>query len=289
MNEEKKEETKKSTWLKKSLIIVSIMIIGLFCYARIWIHTIIKLEEYPIIIENLPSNWNGFKIVHFSDIHFGKTTNEKELNKLIEEINLTKPDIVIFSGDLLDNSINLTDKSIDYLKSALPKINARLIKLAIRGDNDYKDIDLYNEIMTLANFQILENESTLVFDKGTIPIQIAGISSTQKQNYDLQKCFDTSEKQIGYKILIAHEPNILDELNGSNINLIVSGHSLGGHIYLPGFGSIVKQNNTEKYQKGKYQKNDTIMYVSSGIGTEKINFRFLNPPSFHLYRIYNYN
>ena len=53
--------------------------------------------------------------------------------------------------------------------------------------------------------------------------------------------------------------------------------------------TLLLEGKIEVSQKGKYQKNDTIMYVSSGIGTEKINFRFLNPPSFHLYRIYNYN
>lgn len=289
MKEEKKEETKKSSWLKKLFIITSILLLILFCYSRLWIHKFIKIEEYPIIIENLPSNWNGFKIVHFSDIHYGKTTNESELDKMIKEINLTNPDIVIFTGDLFDNSINLTEKSIDHLKNKLPEIKARITKLTIRGDNDYKDIELYNQIMTTAGFEILENNNTLIFDKGTIPIQIAGISSTQKQEYDLKKSFESTQNQIDYKILIAHEPDIIDQITDESINLILSGHSLGGHIYLPNIGGLIKQNHTNNYQKGLYQKNNTSMYVSSGLGTEKINFRFLNSPSINLYRFYNYN
>lgn len=283
-----KEEKKQSHLLKKGIVIILIILILTFFYARIWIHKTIRINEYSVIGENLPSNWNGFKIVQFSDIHFGKTTNESEFDKMIQEINLTNPDIIIFTGDLFDNSINLTDKSIDYLKEAFKNINARLMKLAIRGDNDYKDIELYNEILNNAGFQILENNNTLIFDKGLIPIQIAGISSVEHQEFDLKKSFETKETTISYKILIAHEPDILDQIENENIDLILSGHSLGGHINLPFLGGIIKQNHTNNYQKGQYQKENTIMYVSSGIGTEKVNFRFLNPPSINLYRFYNY-
>lgn len=294
MKEIKKEETKEETVKKLSLIQkTGIVILGIlilfFCYARIWIHSFLIVEEFPIIEESLPSNWNGFKIAHFSDIHFGKTTNELEIDNLVEKINSTKADIVVFTGDLLDESIILPEKSIDYLKDSLKKITANLMKLAVPGDNDYINSELFQEIMTEAGFQILDNQNVLVLQNGTSIMQIAGISSIQKSEYDVTKSFESSETNIDYKILLAHEPEILDEVSNEEINLILSGHSLGGLIRFPYIGNIWKKNYTSDYQKGKYQKDDTTMYVSSGIGTEIYNYRTFNTPSISLYRFYNYN
>lgn len=287
MKEELKKEPKKHPILKIMIIILISILIFILCYSFIWIHKYSKVEEYAIINEKLNSNWNGLKIIHFSDIHFGKTTNEPELKKIIKKINNTNPDIVIFTGDLLDESINLNEASKDNLKNLFQTINARIMKLAIIGDNDYKDLDFYKEVLENANFKILENENILVFDGGTSAIQIGGFSSLQKEEYNLEKTFQTEEKNINYKILIAHEPEILDKVD--HIDLILSGHSLGGLIYIPNFGGLIKLPHTSHYTKGKYQKNETTMYVSSGIGTEKYSFRFLNPPSINLYRFYNYN
>ena len=67
------EEPKKKSYWKKIIIILGILIILIACYMFLWIHKWITLEEMPIIYEPLPSNFNGLKIVHFSDIHYGKT------------------------------------------------------------------------------------------------------------------------------------------------------------------------------------------------------------------------
>ncbi len=283
------KQPKKHSLLKKIILFSVIGLILLFCYSYIWIHKFITITETAIIEEKLNPNWNGFKIVQFTDIHFGKTTNEKEIEKMVNQINLTKGDIVVFTGDLFDNSINLSDKNIDFLKSSLKKINAKLMKLAIRGDSDYKNIELFNEIMNETGFKILENENVLIFDNGINPIQISGISSIQNQEYNLQKTLETTEQNINYKILLAHEPEILNEINTKEIDLILSGHSLGGLIDIPYLGGLIDKPKTGKYTKGKYEKDDTIMYVSSGIGTENLSLRFNNTPTINLYRFYNYD
>lgn len=285
---QKKEEKQTHRILKKIIITLILLGILLFAYARYFIHQMISIEEYPVIIEDLPSNFNGLKITQFSDIHFGRTINEQEVEKIVEQINLTNADIVIFTGDLLDNSITLSDKNVDDLKKSLKKIDARLKKIAIKGDSDYLNIEKYEEIMTSAGFQILENQNILLFDNGEIPIEICGISSIVKENYDLKKCYETKETKIGLKILLAHEPIILDKLGEQKVDLILAGHSLGGLIRFPYIGNIFKKDNTGKYQKGQYQKDSTQMYVSSGLGTENYPIRFLNNPTINLYRLYNY-
>lgn len=282
------KENRPHSLLKKAGVIILILFILLFCNSRFWIHKTIQIKEYPIIIESLPSYFNGFKITHFSDIHYGRTTNELELQKMVEKINLTNADIIVFTGDLFDNGINLSDKNIDTLKNSLSKINAKQKKYAIKGDNDLEKEDTYTEIMTSAGFQILENQNELIFHQGNTPIQMIGISSLQKEK-NLKESSKTTEANIALKILLSHEPIIIEELNDEKIDLILSGHSLGGLINLPYIGPILKKENTNNYQNGFYELSGTKMYVSSGIGTEKYSFRFQNKPSINLYRFYNYN
>ncbi len=271
------EEPKKKSYWKKIIIILGILIILIACYMFLWIHKWITLEEMPIIYEPLPSNFNGLKIVHFSDIHYGKTTHEEEMKQVIKKINEVKPDIIVFTGDLLNNGINLPEQSIQFLKNELSKLNAKLKKYAIQGDNDYQNIETYQSIMTEAGFKILNNEQDLIFYKGNIPIQISGISSIQKEDIIEDNLWNTEEK-IGYRILLSHEPEVLDVLQ-TKPNLLLSGHTLGG---LP-------WKDSAKYTKGKYQKEETTIIVSPGIGTEKYPIRFWNNPTIYLYRLYNFN
>lgn len=278
---------KKFSLLKKIGLIFLFFMILIFSYSGFWIHKFITIKEYPIVKESLPSNFNGLKIIHFSDIHFGKTTNELEVEKVVKEINLTNPDIVIFSGDLFDSSINISDKNIDFLKRTLSQITAKQKKYAIKGDSDYQDIESYETIMKEAGFKILNNQNDLIFFDGTSPIQIAGVPSLQKEEINLDNIFKTDVTNVAYKILIAHEPIIINEIK-EDVDLILSGHSLGGLINIPGIGPILTKDYTENFQKDFYTKNKTTMIVSTGIGTENIRFRFNNPPSINFYRFYNY-
>jgi len=157
------------------------------------------------------------------------------------------------------------------------------------GDHDYSNEELFQNIMQNAGFQILNNQNELVFYEGNTPIQIIGISSIQKEDINLETIFQNKETNIASTILIAHEPATIDLLKNNQVDLMLCGHSFGGFIKLPFLGGILQKNNINGYIDGFYEINQTKLYVSSGIGTETYPFRFLNPPSINLYRIYNYN
>ena len=114
--------------MKKLLsTILSIMLIFflILLYSR-FVGTI-GLETNEISIKtNLNDNFNGLKIIQFSDLHYKKVITEKRIKELINEINKNKPDIVFFTGDLLDKDYKLENKDINFLITELKKIKTRL-------------------------------------------------------------------------------------------------------------------------------------------------------------------
>ena len=268
-------------WVK-IVIFLSITIFFTYFYSR-YINTKgIITKEYSIIDSNIPSNFYGFKIVHISDIHYKMTTDLTDLKRIVKEINLLKPDIVIFSGDLFDKEIKYTKKDYEDLTNILKNIDYNLEKFAIKGDNDLK-ISEWDTIMDNSNFTNLNDTYKLIYYEGNDPILITGISSNLKDNHiDI---IDTIENNYKYSILVLHEPDFINE--NTNYNLILAGHSLGGRIRIPYVGGIINDKGSTKYNNDHYKIKNSELYVSSGIGTSIYPYRFLNKPSINLYRLRN--
>lgn len=268
--------------MKKIIIVILIFTIGLTIY------TILNTQNYTLIektitIENIPLEYDGLKIIQFSDLLLGSSTNINDLKKITEMINQTNPDIIIFTGDLIKANYSLTEAEISIIKEELAKLDCTLYKYAVIGDNDNKNLDLYKEIINESNFILLNNESTYIFYKSITPIKLIGIDNINKLNEVLNTDDNLS---TAYNILITHYPDYFETLKNEDIDLIFSGHSLLGQIRIPFIGGIIKKELATTYIDNYYEENDTKMYVSSGLGTDKnINFRFNNNPQINLYRL----
>ena len=85
--------------------------------------------------------------------------------------------------------------------------------------------------------------------------------------------------------MIHESDNIKKIVDNSNPNLLLTGNTLGGYIKLPFYGPLFKPQGSKKYMDEYYKIGDTEVFVSTGIGTDKYSYRFLNKPSFNLYRL----
>lgn len=277
MNEEKKYP------LKKILTIILILIILLIVWAR-YINTKgLKINEYAIINKEIPASYHGLKIIHFSDILYGQTTTLEDIKKIVLKINELNPDIVVYTGDLFNKNIKISDKELKKVTKELKKINVSLYKYAISGDSDNKNYNSYKNAMESADFNILNNTNELLYYKSEIPIKIIGLTDTK----ELENAFNSEITENLYSILLIHKPDMIDDIKDYDIDLALAGHSLGGQIKVPFIGGIIKKNGAEKYIEKNYKVNNTDLYVSNGIGTENLKFRFLNKPSINLYRLYS--
>lgn len=284
------EENKNSK--HKLIVILGILIIlitSVILYSRYVATKGLQIIEDSVVDKDLPTSFNGFKIVQFADIHYGKTTNLDDVKKVVNNINKLNPDIVIFTGDLFDKNIKVNEKEITKLKDEFAKIDASINKYAVKGDNDYKQITDFETIFKYANFTILDNSNEMIYYKDTTPIKIVGTTSLLKSKIDYVSAFNTfGDENKYFTILISHEPNIIEHVKDYDINLLFTSNSLGGLINIPFVGGVIKFDGSNDYIKGYYKVDNTQMYVNSGIGTQKYNFRLFNRPSINLYRLYNY-
>jgi len=258
-----------------SIIIVFLTVVLLFSKYVTSHH--IKIKEYAIIDKKLPSNYHGLKIVHISDILYGKSTSMDDVKKMVEKINKLNPDIVVFTGDLFSKYVKPSEKELNTLKNYLSSIDAKYEKFAIIGDNDkeFKD-QFYNTISD--SFTILDNESTLIYIDGDTPIRITGLNNIKKE-----EIFNKEENF--YTILLLHKPDEIEKVK-NKYDVALSGHSIGGQIKIPFYGPLIKLDGAKKYTSGRYEYNDTILFVNDGIGSQNTNMRINNNPKINFYRFY---
>lgn len=278
----KKSKLKK--FLKIFLIIIFVLTI-IILYGRFIGTKGLIVKEYKIVNENFVDNFYGLKIIHISDIHYGDTTNQKDLEKIVDKINFIKPDIVFFTGDLYSN--HLTDEKKNELISTLKTINASIKKYAIIGNHEDENWD---DIIKKINFINLNNDYDLIYNNHNSSILIAGINTNDEINESTKKInefLDNTEDNIIYKILLLHEPDKILDFDYNKYDLILAGHSHNGQIRLPFIGAIYTPEGAKKYYDEYYELNNTKLYISSGIGTSTLKLRLFNRPSFNFYRLSN--
>lgn len=281
----KKEGHKKFRWLK-ILIFCFLLFLSIILYARYIEPTHIGVDEKNVINTNLPNSFYGYKIVQLSDIHYNTTITRKELKNTIEKINRIKPNIVVITGDLLDKSINYNQNDKETLIELLNNINGKY-KYIITGDHDNNDI--FNEIIEKTDFKLLDNTYDIIYNGDYDPILIGGISTrTDGLNID-EKIMSIEnaiiENKTTYNILIIHEPNIVENINYNNYQLILAGHTHNGQVNIPGIKKLLIPEKDNKYTKTYYSLENTDFYISPGIGTSNIKARLFNSPTINLYRL----
>ena len=285
-SERKKTRKKIRKRINITLITIIILIATcLFIWGKFFEVNTITVNDIKITNSNIPDSFKNIKIVHFSDTLYTKEFNKQRLEKLIKKINSYKPDIVIFTGDLINKNYHITDKDINIITSNLSKIDSKLGKYASIGDNDYYN-DNYNLIMQNSDFKILKNNYDTIYNKDNNPIVIYGLDSSIKGNPQIKELSNKQINNIPYKIIIMHEGDYITEfINDYNVNLILAGHSLNGQIKIPGFKPLYLPKGAKDYYDNHYKINDTDIYISNGLGSFKYDYRIFNTPSINVYRL----
>lgn len=270
----------------KIIFIFLMIIIFLLLWARFISTHGFVVKEVKVTATSLPEEYDGFKLVQFTDLHYGSTIDINDVKDIVKSINKQKPDVVVFTGDLVEKGIILNDKQIDELTKELNKISPEIETLTVKGNHDY-DSAYYDLIMSKTNFIQLDNAFEYVYKNSNKPIIFVGIDDLLEGKPDYNKAFDYPNKEEdNYVIVLAHEPDQVEKYKSEKFNLILSGHSHLGQVRFPMIGALYTPKGSKKYYESHYKINDADMYISGGLGTSTIKFRFMNKPEYTLYRFY---
>ena len=261
---------------------------GGYYYAREIEPKLLDVNYYNITHSLIPSGFDQFKIIQFSDTHLGFQYTMKQLKKLVSKINKLEPDIVVFTGDLMDepNKFNQSEEIIPILL----QIKAPFGKFAIYGNHDHGGYgtDLYRDIMERSGFVLLQNQGQEIHLLNGNSIGIIGLDDAMLGTPDLETAMQGVSHET-YNILLAHEPDVAELAIGQNINLQLIGHSHGGQVQSPFVGALITPPYSEKYYEGFYElgnENQLLtLYVNRGLGTTRLPFRFLSKPELTVFTL----
>ncbi|OCT11028.1 hypothetical protein A8709_04820 [Paenibacillus pectinilyticus] len=235
---------------------------------RNWVQT----TTVKLAFRRYPPSFAGVRIVQFSDTHIGKYYGLNHLSKLVELLQRQSPDILCFTGDLFDsNQGEVTEDVIPILS----QLHAPLGKFAVLGNHDMRlGADRIVAILERAGFTVLVNASRSV-QRAEGNIQVVGVDEMFYGNPDLPLALKGIRDEE-FVLLLAHEPDFADTAWEYPVDLQLSGHSHGGQIRIPFYGSVFTPDLGQKYSIGLYSfvGSDFHVYTNRGIGTTLYPIRF---------------
>lgn len=242
-----------------------------------------RVEHTRLTFSNLPRSFDGLKIVQVSDIHIGSFKGFKsQVEEAIDMVNAQDADILIFTGDLVNNF----SEELEGWIPILSRMKAKHGKYSILGNHDYgdyyknwasKDEKAENfrkitEAHSLMGFQLLNNQSVRLSKDGE-EIAMIGVENWGHPPFPQYADFEAASKgteDIPFKILLTHNPDHWDSkiLNKENIDLTFSGHTHGMQFGIRIAGNELWSPAQYKYKHwaGLYQEGKQFLYVNRGFG-----------------------
>lgn len=264
---------KKKKLVRRIIILVLILALAL---ALVRSNTVLQVEEFVIVFDELPKSFDGFRIVQISDLH-GKEFGDGN-SLLLEAVTLADPDIIVITGD------HAADEEHYPVALALAGSLAKLAPTYyVAGNHEWTLDDPRDFFMRMAEagVTVMENDYVLL-ELGGEHIVLAGIGDPNGP-YDQTDPADFMQSlPEGFNVVLYHRNDALEELAGLGADLILSGHAHGGVVRLPFLGGLI--DSTRKlfpdYTGGVYESEsaDGKMVVSRGLGNNRHTLRLFNNP-----------
>jgi hypothetical protein len=266
---------------------------GLPLYAaeveRHWLEVVYR----DISIKGLSPAFDGVRIAQLSDIHLDEFTEPFLLRYAVERINRERPDYIFLTGDFITSDVlpkRLSIKAAGRCGEILSGLQCKE-RYAVFGNHDARAGEYeVGTAMRGANLVFLRN-THVALERNGGRIWLAGIDDPVEGMPDQGAAIPESIRHIASEpvILMCHAPDYIDRLNdhptGKAISLVLSGHTHGGQIRLPGFGPLYLPAWGRKYVEGHFNVGSMQLYVNRGLGSVGVPFRFDCRPEVTIFRL----
>ena len=244
----------------------------------------LNLVEDTFSSPAMPEEWDGFRIVYFSDVHFGPMFSAQRARDLIMKINALNADLVLLGGDYGETAL----AGVDFFE-AIPPIHAKHGVLAAIGNHDLhgsqKDNKKLKETMRHKGIMVLENDCHILRGKDSV-LRFCATDDIRSGKPDADILNGpTPEGQTTFTVYFPHSPDILPGIltNGQKkFDLGIFGHTHGGQIAPFGHSLHSSSRWGDRYRTGWMIERGHEMLISNGVGTSLIPVRIGAPPQYHL-------
>jgi predicted MPP superfamily phosphohydrolase len=243
---------------------------------------IFDITHIDLRLDDLDPQFDGYRLVQFSDIHIGTWINRKRLAGVVELVNQLSPDLVAITGDFVTFNPGYF---ADDLTSTLRLLHPKDASVAVLGNHDHwAGPEVIRQVLVDSGVIDLSN-TVFTVERQSAQLHLAGVDDVVEQ----LDCLDDVIKQIpetGAAILLAHEPDFADvSANSGRFDLQLSGHTHGGQILLPFLGQMRLPRMGRKYPSGMYRIKKMVLYTNRGIGTALVRIRINCPPEITMFTL----
>ena len=247
----------------------------------------ISVTTHVIHLDDLPKEFDGYKIVQLSDLHNQEFGYENE--RLIERINQIQPDIIVMTGDMLTNTREVSTNG-DVLIKLVESLNQQYPIYYVTGEHEeglyYEDRNKYQIDGTKEDYEeklsqlgvTVLNDEQVTITRQDATINVYGLKEHLSGDIQIDKRLGQSNKEE-VTILLSHRPTYFDDYTKWGADLIFCGDTHGGMIRLPVIGGILSAEGFfPEYDGGLFRKENSVMVVSRGLGNNPIPLRINNRP-----------
>lgn len=255
------------------------------------------VTKRDITIEGWNPAFDGFRIAMISDIHGGSNgASAENIRRVVEITNAEDPDVIVLLGDYVSQGLTRQPVHERPLRMPMSEVADNLAGLrarhgvfAVLGNHDgwYGDAEVAAELGRVG-YRVLQNEVISIQRNGA-SMRLLGLKDHLK--LDSWRAFDSTVRSTiarypkdGQIVVLEHSPDILYILNywknlNPDLKLMLAGHTHGGQVWLPVVGApVVPSSVGQRYAQGHVEEEGVHMFVTSGVGTSILPFRFMVPP-----------
>lgn len=228
----------------------------------------LRLRRFTLAVPTLPRALDGMTLVHLTDLHIGQLSCARVLREMADKTNALRPDLVLWTGDLIDYALSDLSGGIALVKAVEGRYGAWLTE----GNHDLADDEgEFQRRVKAAGVPLLLDESALTHVRG-YPVQIFGLRWLSGADLHRDHVTALQVREVlrnrqpdAFPILLSHHPHAFDAAVNADLPLTLAGHTHGGQLMLDsrhGLGSVMF-----RYWSGLYQRGRSQLIVSNGVGT----------------------
>jgi predicted MPP superfamily phosphohydrolase len=237
------------------------------------------VESVAVELRRLPSELDGLRIVHLSDIHHSPFTGRRQVERAVEIANSLQPDIIALTGDYVSHERDYVAPCAELLG----RLRARRGVYAVLGNHDnWVDAELVTDLFRAEGINVLVNEG-LRFEHEGASFWLAGVNDTMVGLEDLPLALAGS-REDELKLLLAHNPVILRRAARAGVDLVLSGHTHGGQVTWRNERDAAGRVR-RRILRGLGRRGETQIYVTRGIGTVVLPIRYGCRPEISLLQL----